>query len=216
METASWFSLASLVYLVVGAAAGVAAGLYLSPAIKEAKRLRGDLDRLQGEHEAYRGSVDAHFRKTADLVGEMTKSYAAVYDHLAGGARSFCDASSDRSVSFDPLPGALAAPVLDTAIEEAVVEEAAVEEAAVEEAAEASLAEVGDETPYADATGDRAADGNGYDTSDGGDGYDRSLSSGAYTMDEVDEELEIAETTGAELPSDPDEAGAPEQRPLHS
>jgi uncharacterized protein len=116
MEAASWFSVASVVFLVIGVAIGVAAGHFLSPAIGEAKRLRADLDRIQHEHDSYRSSVNSHFRKTADLVGQMTKSYAAVYDHLAGGARRFCDESgSDAAIPFEPLPGALASPVIETA-----------------------------------------------------------------------------------------------------
>jgi uncharacterized membrane-anchored protein YhcB (DUF1043 family) len=116
MEAASWFSVASVVFLVIGVAVGAAAGHFLSPAIGEAKRLRSDLERLQREHESYRSSVNSHFRKTADLVGQMTKSYAAVYDHLAGGARRFCDESgSDAAIPFEPLPGALASPVIETA-----------------------------------------------------------------------------------------------------
>jgi uncharacterized membrane-anchored protein YhcB (DUF1043 family) len=120
MEAASWFSVASMVFLAIGVAVGAAAGHFFSPAIGEAKRLRSDLERLQREHESYRSSVNSHFRKTADLVGQMTKSYAAVYDHLAGGARRFCDDSgADAMVSFEPLPGALASPVIETAADAA-------------------------------------------------------------------------------------------------
>jgi uncharacterized membrane-anchored protein YhcB (DUF1043 family) len=120
MEAASWFSVASVVFLVIGVAIGVAAGHFFSPAIGEARRLRADLDRIQHEHDSYRSSVNSHFRKTADLVGEMTKSYAAVYDHLAGGARRFCDQSgTDAAIPFEPLPGALASPVIETAADAA-------------------------------------------------------------------------------------------------
>jgi uncharacterized membrane-anchored protein YhcB (DUF1043 family) len=120
MEAASWFSVASVVFLVIGVAIGVAAGHFFSPAIGEARRLRADLDRIQHEHDSYRSSVNSHFRKTADLVGEMTKSYAAVYDHLAGGARRFCDESgTDAAIPFEPLPGALASPVIETAADAA-------------------------------------------------------------------------------------------------
>jgi uncharacterized membrane-anchored protein YhcB (DUF1043 family) len=118
MEAASWFSVASVVFLAIGVAVGAAAGHFFSPAIGEAKRLKADLDRIQHEHDSYRSSVNSHFRKTADLVGQMTKSYAAVYDHLAGGARRFCDETgSDAAIPFEPLPGALASPVIETAAE---------------------------------------------------------------------------------------------------
>jgi uncharacterized protein len=171
MEAASWFSLTSLVFLLIGAAAGAAAGLFLSPAVGEAKRLRSDLDRLKIEHDAYRASVNSHFRKTADLVGEMTKSYAAVYDHLAGGARRFCDDSgSDSAIPFEPLPGALASPVIEAAADSqngstpqgmagagaAVVTASAADYAAAEE----GLASDGDTPPaYAATEGDYAVAG---------------------------------------------------------
>lgn len=120
MDVSTWFSLGSLVFLVAGVAVGVAIGHFWSPAIGEAKRLRDDVERLQREHDTYRASVNSHFRKTADLVGQMTRSYAAVYDHLAGGAQRFCgDFGADSSIPFEPLPGALASPVIETAAEEA-------------------------------------------------------------------------------------------------
>ncbi|MFN2377160.1 MAG: YhcB family protein [Candidatus Binatia bacterium] len=119
MEPGSLLSLMSLVVLVVGIAVGLVVGRLTSPAVAEAARLRGEIDRTLREHETYKSSVNSHFRKTADLVGHMTKSYAAVYDHLASGARHFCsDGDSGTQVPFGPLPGALASPVIDGAAEE--------------------------------------------------------------------------------------------------
>jgi len=119
MDTATWFSLTNAALLAAGIAVGMVAGYFVSPARGETRRLRTELDRVLQEHETYKGSVNAHFRKTADLVGQMTKSYAAVYDHLAGGARTFCDdAGGDRKLPFGPLPGELASPVIETPAEE--------------------------------------------------------------------------------------------------
>lgn len=143
MDVSSWFTLGSLVFLLVGVAVGVAAGHFWSPAIGEAKRLREDVERLQREHDTYRASVNSHFRKTADLVGQMTKSYAAVYDHLAGGAQRFCgDFGADSSIPFEPLPGALASPTIETAAEEAA--------SAAEEFAAAEDPSAGDELAAGD------------------------------------------------------------------
>ena len=115
MDTASWFTGMNVVLVVSGMAIGMVAGYFASPAIGQARFLRLELDRLLKEHESYKGSVNAHFRKTADLVGQMTKSYAAVYDHLAGGARTFCeDAGGGQKLPFGPLPGELASPVVET------------------------------------------------------------------------------------------------------
>lgn len=115
---ASLFSLTSLLVLVIGVACGLAAGYLALPSVRRTRLLRAQLDQLLQEHQDYKSSVDTHFRKTADLVGDMTRSYAAVYDHLAGGARTFCDgAGAEKTLSFGPLPGVLASPVIDTAVE---------------------------------------------------------------------------------------------------
>ena len=120
MDWASWLSMMNVVLVVAGIAIGLAAGHFASPAVRQAKRLRIQLEQLLQEHETYKSSVNAHFRKTADLVGDMTKSYAAVYNHLAGGARNFCDdAGAGTKVPFGPLPEALASPVIDAATEQA-------------------------------------------------------------------------------------------------
>jgi uncharacterized membrane-anchored protein YhcB (DUF1043 family) len=79
------------------------------------KRLRGEIERLNGEHADYQGRVASHFRKTGDLIGQMTHSYKAVYEHLADGAQSLCTADAlpkpaftaprlivDDSLSFGP------------------------------------------------------------------------------------------------------------------
>lgn len=89
--------------LVIGVGVGLALGYFLFPAMRQAKRLRAELDGLRLEHDTYKAGVAEHFEKTADLVGEMTKSYAAVYDHLAGGARRFCgDTVAGKALAFAP------------------------------------------------------------------------------------------------------------------
>lgn len=126
----------NVLVLLLGVAIGLVAGYLLFPAIREAKVLREQLDRTLREHEEYKASVGTHFRKTADLVGQMTRSYAAVYDHLATGARTFGGGElAGPEVPFGPLPGALASPVIEAKAEPAapVVEAAPVaEEATVE------------------------------------------------------------------------------------
>jgi len=131
METASWFSITNVLLLLAGVAIGALAGHFTSPAIGEAKRLRSDLDRVLHEQETYKASVNSHFRKTAELVGQMTKSYAAVYDHLAGGARTFCDDSGpEQKLPFEPLPGQLATPAIETGAEPVRASDAATDAAA--------------------------------------------------------------------------------------
>jgi|GEM_PF-2009964 len=97
--------------VALGIALGLAIGYFAFPKMRQAKQLRDELDRLRSEHETYKSGVSEHFEKTADLVGEMTKSYAAVYDHLAGGARRFCgDALADKALAFGPQLATLGKP----------------------------------------------------------------------------------------------------------
>jgi uncharacterized membrane-anchored protein YhcB (DUF1043 family) len=144
----------------------------LEQAREDLDQARAELDAARREHDRYKGSVSDHFVKTADLVGEMTRSYAAVYDHLAGGAQLFCgDAVAGKAVVFGPSPAALASPAQTTsvdpeaeAIDESQAEDTdfAMEEAAPElDADEASLdspsgttTEDADDFPAADLASD--------------------------------------------------------------
>lgn len=141
MDTNTQFLLIGAALVIVALAAGFFAGRKASPAVEEAKKLKQELEfaqndseRVHREHEAYKTSVNSHFRKTADLVGQMTRSYAAVYDHLSDGARSFCD-GVDSTIPFGPLADALAAPVVETAAEAVVMAEAEPEAASAHEVA---------------------------------------------------------------------------------
>ena len=101
--------------VVAGIAIGLVAGYLTFPAIREAKRLREQLDTTLREHEDYRSSVDSHFRKTGELIGEMTRSYAAVYDHLATGARTFASGpAAETALPFGASPRVLVSPVVET------------------------------------------------------------------------------------------------------
>jgi len=90
-DTTSWLTVTEAVLLGGGIATGLLLGYFMFPTMRQARRLRIELEQARHEQERFRASVSEHFLKTADLVGEMTRSYAAVYDHLAGGARRFCD-----------------------------------------------------------------------------------------------------------------------------
>ncbi|HYC00827.1 MAG TPA: DUF1043 family protein [Candidatus Limnocylindrales bacterium] len=97
--------LLSEVLLVIGGVAlGAVLAFFLLPARREAKRLRAELEQARAEHEEYKSGVSDHFVKTAELVGELTKSYAAVYDHLAGGAQKFCTDFQDKALTFAERP----------------------------------------------------------------------------------------------------------------
>lgn len=75
--------------------AGMAIGaftvyLILLPDHLRRRQLQAEIDRLNAELKAYREQVQQHFRRTSDLFQNLTASYRAVYEHLAGGARALC------------------------------------------------------------------------------------------------------------------------------
>lgn len=88
----------SVVVFAGGALAGFLLGLFLLPSPQEVKRLQAEIEDLETKLAEYKDSVTDHFRKTSQLVGEMTRSYKAVYDHLATGARELCDAPPTDNV----------------------------------------------------------------------------------------------------------------------
>jgi uncharacterized membrane-anchored protein YhcB (DUF1043 family) len=53
-------------------------------------KLQRELDQLAERFTDYRDQVGQHFMHTSDLVKEMTRSYRAVYEHLATGAHHLC------------------------------------------------------------------------------------------------------------------------------
>lgn len=53
-------------------------------------KLQGELNQLNERFTDYRDQVSQHFMHTSDLVKEMTRSYRAVYEHLATGAYHLC------------------------------------------------------------------------------------------------------------------------------
>lgn len=74
-----------------------------SSATKErAKALEAEVGKLKAEFGSYREEVNDHFRTTADLVNNMTASYKAVYEHLAGGSQKLC--SGDVMLELDEAP----------------------------------------------------------------------------------------------------------------
>jgi uncharacterized membrane-anchored protein YhcB (DUF1043 family) len=78
------------VVALLGIGLGLLVGLFLLPGPREVKRLRAEIERLGQKHADYQSLVTGHFEKTGELIGQMTASYKAVYDHLADGAQSLC------------------------------------------------------------------------------------------------------------------------------
>ena len=79
---------------VIAFAFGLGVGFLLAylvpPRNGRIQTLEEELRTAQSDHAAYRGKVDQHFRKTAELFEDMTGRYRAVYQHMASGAQMLC------------------------------------------------------------------------------------------------------------------------------
>lgn len=73
------------------------------------QNLQSDLDQLAERFTEYREQVGQHFMHTSDLVQEMTRSYRAVYEHLATGAYHLCGEQADTPSLGHQSPDTLAA-----------------------------------------------------------------------------------------------------------
>ncbi len=88
-------------------AAGVGAGWWACrdrDARARAESLAQELEAALREHETYREHVEKHFGQTSDLFRDLTRQYAAVYAHLAEGARDLCQAQPALGRGLD-FPG---------------------------------------------------------------------------------------------------------------
>jgi len=103
------------------ALAGVLVGLgvahFVLPDAKKVKRLEAEIERLRREHEEYRGRVNGHFHKTAELISTMTASYKAVYDHLSEGAQELCAGGALSGPALFSAPRLILAENLDVSPE---------------------------------------------------------------------------------------------------
>lgn len=77
---------------------GIGIGYWLHACSPEVCKAKEDLEQLQVEYEDYRNRVDQHFNRSAELFQEMTLSYKAVYDHLAGGVQDLCGATGQHTL----------------------------------------------------------------------------------------------------------------------
>jgi uncharacterized membrane-anchored protein YhcB (DUF1043 family) len=94
LESVSLDPFVAGVVAMAGVALGLLLGRFMLPGPREVKRLRAEIERLGREHGEYQSRVTGHFEKTGELIGQMTASYKAVYDHLADGAQTLCAAEA--------------------------------------------------------------------------------------------------------------------------
>ena len=84
----------SFISLIAGALIGALAYRLLSPSVKQASKIKADLDQTRGELASYKASVGQHFDKTSELVNDLTQNYVRVYQHLANGAQTLGDSKA--------------------------------------------------------------------------------------------------------------------------
>jgi uncharacterized membrane-anchored protein YhcB (DUF1043 family) len=92
----------AIVAIAVGAAIGYLVYQYLHPVPRRNRELEQQLHALQEQHKHYRYDVNAHFNKTADLLGLLANSYREVHNHLARGSLELCDPGAVKLLR--PLP----------------------------------------------------------------------------------------------------------------
>jgi len=104
LEGVALAPLVSALIALVGVLVGLGIARFVLPGTRKIKRLEAEIEQLRREHGEYRGRVNSHFHKTAELIGNMTASYKAVYDHLSDGAQTLCagDALSGPALFSGP------------------------------------------------------------------------------------------------------------------
>ena len=84
-----------VVFLTIGLVIGIAAGFFFGQLDgfkrRQREELQSKLESTQKTLAEYKQEVTAHFVKTSSLVNNLTESYKAVHEHLAGGAKVLCD-----------------------------------------------------------------------------------------------------------------------------
>lgn len=100
-----------LIFGAVAMVAGLLLGMLLTGLVgrffgsnaeagRQAKQAQEALD-------SYKADVTAHFEKTAELFGNLTDSYRAVYEHMAASAQGLCDTDEVRQRIAASAPQAL-------------------------------------------------------------------------------------------------------------
>jgi len=94
-------ALTTALLLVSGASAlSLALGIFLGHALRGRRaqelesKLRAELGSFREEHETHKRRVTEHFSRSSDLFRDLTRHHAALYMHLAEGAREFCPEAS--------------------------------------------------------------------------------------------------------------------------
>jgi uncharacterized membrane-anchored protein YhcB (DUF1043 family) len=99
--------------LLLGVALGSIATYTLVSRNNRTHKLQHELRQLTERFTDYREQVSQHFMHTSDLVKEMTRSYRAVYEHLATGAHHLCTDETEPPTLDHHKPEQIAAEKTD-------------------------------------------------------------------------------------------------------
>lgn len=89
---------------VVALAVGALIGYLMGRSGNAGNDQQQALDDARKELEDYKSKVAGHFEETAEMVNQMTESYRGVYQKLATGAQTLCDAETARSIESSMVP----------------------------------------------------------------------------------------------------------------
>jgi uncharacterized membrane-anchored protein YhcB (DUF1043 family) len=92
----------ALLAIAVGAAIGYLLQRQLHAAPRRNREVEQQLHALQDQHKNYRYDVNAHFNRTAELLGQLAESYREVHNHLARGALDLCDPGAVKLLKLLP------------------------------------------------------------------------------------------------------------------
>ena len=81
----------SIITFAFGLGAGFALAFFTLSRSGRIHELEKELDATKTAHNDYRGKVNQHFQKTAELFEDMTDKYRAVYQHMASSAQTLCE-----------------------------------------------------------------------------------------------------------------------------
>ena len=68
----------SIISLIAGALIGALAYRLLAPSVKQAGKIKSELDVSREELDSYKASVNQHFNQTSELVNDLTQNYVKV------------------------------------------------------------------------------------------------------------------------------------------
>ncbi|WP_051560497.1 YhcB family protein [Marinobacterium jannaschii] len=127
-ESSVW--LIALIALAVGAAIGFMLGRSGGQSNQQ-QELTDQLNEARHELETYKEQVSANFVQTADLVNDLTSSYAAVHKHLAQSAGELCkDPAASKALAAAMQPALPESEEQESVVAETIAEPTASDEAA--------------------------------------------------------------------------------------